>query len=54
MNTMLDVAALLLLTIAAGALALAFDWLLLCGAFRLMRPAGQPRPAGALPLAAPR
>ena len=54
MNTMLDFAALLLLTIAAGALALAFDWLLLSAAFSLMRPAGQPRPAGALPLAAPR
>jgi hypothetical protein len=54
MNTLLDFAALLLLTIVAGTLALALDWLLLRAAFRLMRPAGEPRPAGALPLAAPR
>ena len=53
MNTMLDFAALLLLTIVAGALALALDWLLLRAAFHLMRPAGEPRRAGAVPLGAP-
>jgi hypothetical protein len=54
MNTLFDFATLLLLTIAAGGLALALDWLLLRAAFHLMRPAGEPRLADARSLAAPR
>ena len=52
MNILLDFAALLLPTIAAGVLALALDWLLLCAAFRLMRPAGAAPSAGAAQAAA--
>jgi len=49
MNTMLEFAALLIVTLAVGALALALDWLLLRAAFVLMQPAGAARPATAPP-----
>jgi hypothetical protein len=39
MNTILTLSTILLATIAGGALALALDWLMLCAAFELMRPA---------------
>jgi hypothetical protein len=47
MKTLLDFAALLLLTVAVGVLALVLDWMLLRAAFRLMRPAGASRRAAA-------
>jgi hypothetical protein len=43
MNPMIEFAALLLTTIAAGVLALALHWLFLRAAFVLMRPAGEGR-----------
>ncbi len=45
MNTLLEFAALLLITIAAGGMALTLEWLLLQAAFALMRPAGAGRAA---------
>jgi len=54
MNTMLDFATLLLLTAAAGALALALHWMLLRAAFRLIRPAGALRSAATNLPAGPR
>ena len=44
MNPMIEFAALLLTTLAAGVLALALHWVFLHAAFVLMRPAGAVRP----------
>lgn len=45
MNPVLYFAGILLVTLAAGALAFALDWLMLRFAFRLMRPADGAQPA---------